>query len=107
MPRTEDAARDSSNATLCNHCCQALRIHCGVEVTELSTNKQLSLSARRCRSHSVRSMQDRHLLFQGLPGAHCTMKTGWPWIKDCHRLAKRTHKHAKVIPWRKKVPRIL
>ena len=43
----------------------------------------------------VRSMQDRHLLFQGLPGAHSTQKTGRPCNKGCHRLVKRTHKSYK------------
>ncbi len=38
----------------------------------------------------VRSMQDRHLLFQGLPGAHSTQNTGRPCNKGCQR--KRTHK---------------
>jgi hypothetical protein len=41
----------------------------------------------------VRSMQDRHLLFQGLPGAHSTPKKGWYWNKDSRRLVKRTQKH--------------
>jgi hypothetical protein len=31
----------------------------------------------------VRSMPNRHLLFQGLPGAHCTQKTGGLAIKVC------------------------
>ena len=47
---------------------------------------------RRC-SARVRSMQDRHIVLQGLPGAHCTQKTERPCNKGCHRLVKRTHKH--------------
>jgi len=64
MPRTKDAAGecDSSNATLCKNCSKAL---------------QKPLVCARCKTH---------LLFQGLPGAHSTQKTGRPCNKGCHRL---------------------
>ena len=42
-------------------------------------------AASAAEATRVRSMKDRHLLFQGLLGAHTTPKTGRPWNRDSHK----------------------
>ena len=52
MPRTEDAAAESSNATLCDHCCKALQ-----KPLVCARCKTASYCSKDCQVHTAHRKQ--------------------------------------------------